>query len=187
MKLSTGTIKKGDIISEVQYYRVTSVDSSGVATIMDNGEKISLGSGYLNAAVMYSADYVNSEEKVTKIKLEELFKEHPRVAMTVCFRKQPKEKDVANTIAELYPNKGKIISESEFAQRAKEIAKNVIQGELRVMRGRHYNTYGPGGRVQFIDMDIEQDTSKDYDTRMRLVDPRTIEYLIVEGVKYVLK
>ena len=119
--------------------------------------------------------------------LEELFKEHPRTAMTVCFRKQPKEKDVAATIAELYPNKGKIISEAEFAQRAKEIAKDVIQGELRVMRGRHYNTYGAGGRVQFIDMDIERDTAKDYDTRMRLVDPRTIEYLVVDGVKYTLK
>ncbi len=187
MKLSTEKIKVGDIISEVQYYRVTEVNPASVATVMDNGEKISLSSGYLNAAVMYSADYVNSEEKATKTKLEELFKEHPRTAMTVCFRKQPKEQDVAATIAELYPNKGKIISEAEFVQKAKEIAKSVIQGELRVMRGRHYNSYGAGSRVQFVDMDIEQDMSKDYDTRMRLVDPRTIEHLIVNGIKYALK
>lgn len=180
-------IKQGHIISETQYYRVTQVYSKGVTVKMDNAQEVVLGIGYLKAAIMHSADSYDTEEKATKTKLEELFKEHPRTAMTVCFRKQPKEQDVAATIAELYPNKGKIISEAEFVQKAKEIAKSVIQGELRVMRGRHYNSYGAGGRIQFIDMDIEQDMSKDYDTRMRLVDPRTIEHLIVNGIKYTLK
>ena len=43
------------------------------------------------------------------------------------------------------------------------------------------------GRVDFVDMEIQKDFSLSYDNRFRQVDPRTIEWLIVNGIKYVVK
>jgi hypothetical protein len=63
----------------------------------------------------------------------------------------------------------------------------VIPGKLRVMKGRHYGNVDELGRVHFIDMEITKDASKDYDTRSRQVDPRTIQHLIINKVKYILK
>lgn len=180
-------LKPGDVISEIQYYLVKDVAGDTVNATMDNGQVIGLSKGYIDKAIMYSADYYENEEAVTKTQLEEILKSHPRTAMTVCYFKQAKEKDIAEQISNLYPNKGKIMSEADFIKSAKKIAKSVTIGEERVIRGRHYNSYGAGGRIQFIDMDITKDESKDYDTRMRLVDPRTIQWIIVNNIKYNLK
>ena len=61
-----------------------------------------------------------------------------------------------------------------------------LKGEERTMVGRHYGTQDANGRVSFVDMEVETKASG-YDARMRLVDPRTLNYLIVGGVKYVVK
>jgi hypothetical protein len=36
-------------------------------------------------------------------------------------------------------------------------------------------------------MEVVKDPAKGYDNRMRLVDPRTLKYLIVGNVKYFIK
>lgn len=69
---------------------------------------------------------------------------------------------------------------------AKAIKEN-IKGEERVMIGRHNGKLTAQGHVQFIDMKIEKDASKDYDVRTRMVDPRTIQYIILKEIKYQLK
>ena len=69
----------------------------------------------------------------------------------------------------------------------KKAVKHGLEGEERVMIGRHYGASDDFGRVHFVDMEVVKDASKDYDTRMRLVDPRTLQHLIVNNVKYNLK
>jgi len=109
--------------------------------------------------------------------------------MTVNFNKQVKAPDVVKRIVEeLYANKGgKIISEAEFTRRAKSIVNDALIGENRTMIGRHYGEMTDLGRVQFVDMEQSRDTSKDYDNRLRQVDPRTLQCLVVRNVKYILK
>ena len=55
------------------------------------------------------------------------------------------------------------------------------------MKGRHYGNIDDLGRIHFIDMEVEKGDNPDYDGRSRQVDPRTIQYLIVNNVKYTLK
>jgi hypothetical protein len=43
------------------------------------------------------------------------------------------------------------------------------------------------GRVQFIDMEEEKTPGKDYDSRQRQVDPRSINWFISRGIKYTVK
>lgn len=56
------------------------------------------------------------------------------------------------------------------------------EGEERVLRGRLVHPEPLLGRSKVEDLDLPKDKH-----RMRLVDHRTIKYLIVEGVKYVVK
>lgn len=77
------------------------------------------------------------------------------------------------------------MSESDFKKAVNAAIE--FKGEERTMKGRHYGATDPGGRYHFVDMEQENDSSKDYDTRNRLVDPRTLNWLIVNGVKYQVK
>lgn len=62
------------------------------------------------------------------------------------------------------------------------------KGELRVLRGYMLKPENGFGRSNVIDLDIEKVDSKNgHDNRMRQVDHRTLQSLVVEGVKYEVK
>lgn len=176
-------MKKGDILSESQFYTVDSILKDGsVIVIDDNANKIQLSKEYAEQMLVSAHDFTK-EEKVTKTELAEKFISNPRVAMTVCFFKQVKEADVVSEIMKAY--EGSTIKTMETA--IKKAVKKGLNGEERIMVGRHYSTTDEFGRVHFIDMEVARDDSKSYDNRSRLVDPRTIQYLIVNNIKYTLK
>jgi len=125
--------------------------------------------------------------------LADIFNHSARVAMTVAYITKPTEKlkrdydlEKSTKIAE--------ITNASLSNAAKLLADLIdnpitrnIPGKLRVMKGRHYGHIDELGRIHFIDMELQRDNSKDYDTRSRQVDPRTIQWLIVGKVKYTLK
>lgn len=72
-------------------------------------------------------------------------------------------------------NRGKIAIEEAL----KNPVTDTIAGDLRVMRGRHYGEIEETtGRVSFFDMEANAP---------RQVDPRTIQSLIVNDIKYTIK
>lgn len=186
-------LKVGSILSESSFFVVKSVNPSDITVNDDLGNELKISKSYVEK-VLSSADSFLKEEKKTMTELAELFINSARIAMTVAFYK----KDQAKT---------KKVFDAEKAAKIKEIQEarvsdvpnllsnlienplsKIIPGELRVMKGRHYGHVDELGRIHFIDMEQTRDTSKtDYDTRKREVDPRTIQYLIVGGVKYSLK
>lgn len=185
-------LKKGSILSETSFYIVKEVRRNSVDVVDDLGNDLQIGVEYVNA-VLSSADYFEKEEKKNMTELADLFINSPRVAMTVAFYK----KDVAKTkkayeaevnaaIAQVQNAK---VSEVEGLLRnlvVNPISK-VIPGDLRVMKGRHYGNIDDLGRVHFVDMEQDKGTKADYDARMRQIDTRTIQYIIVNKVKYSLK
>tara|TARA_R110000772_G_scaffold249530_2_gene363851 strand:+ start:33724 stop:34155 length:432 start_codon:yes stop_codon:yes gene_type:complete len=60
-------------------------------------------------------------------------------------------------------------------------------GTERTMRGVISSTENILGRCRVIDLDKRRDETKDYDARLRQVDYRTIQSLVINGVKFVLK
>lgn len=186
MKLSA-KLKTGDIIQLTQYSTVRGCNGHTATVQPDDSDGTIQYKGILDKDYIKSADHFEKEIKVTKTELEDIFKMNPRTVMTVTFYKQAKEKDVVAQISDLYPNKGQIISREDFEKAAKAIAKEVVLGELRTARGRHELSYGNGGRLYFVDMDKERNPDKDYDTRIIQVDPRTLQSIIVNNKKYVLK
>lgn len=177
-------LKVGEVLSEAQYYKVSKIVGDRVQLTNDAGEAIVVDSSYVDN-ILASAQQFDSVEQVNKTTLAELFLANARVAMTVQFNKKVKPEDVTKGIVDLYDDLGIGMTKAGFSKKVKAALN--LKGEERVMTGRHYGSHDVNGRVQFIDMNIDKAAGKDYDSRQRLVDPRTINYLIVNNVKYELK
>lgn len=175
-------LEVGSVLSETQYYKVVKKVGDKVEFVTDNGETVTVNRGYVESLIV-SADQYSREEKITRTELAEMLIQNRNVVMTLNFNKQVKEADVAAEIQAAYENS----TPKEFAAKMKKAVKKGLNGEERTMTGRHHGGKDDFGRLHFIDMDILKDASKSYDTRQRLVDPRTLNWLIVNGVKYIAK
>ena len=190
--MKTDQIKKGSVLSETSFYVVKEVKPSEIIVKDEFDNEIKIGKPYVEK-VLNCADYFETEEKKTMTELAEIFISSPRIAMTIAFYK----KDTPKTKKAYEAEKASKVTEIQNASLAnaakliEDLIENpiskVIPGELRVMRGRHYGHVDELGRVHFIDMELPKEAGKDYDTRKREVDPRTIQWLIVNKVKYTLK
>lgn len=179
-------LEVGNVLSETQYYTVEKIKGNNIQLGMDGGESIIVEKGYVEA-FLSSANQFKSTEKKTKTELAELFINSPRIAMTVCFFKQDKPKTKKKYKEELaaqaevvkndFLNNGISAIETALANPIKDYT----PGELRAMIGRHYGVVDDLGRVTFVDMEIKSGMNT------RQVDPRTIQYIIVDDVKYELK
>lgn len=174
-------------LSETQFYSVEKVAADRLIVKNETGEKIELPKKYVERCLV-SSDEVASTTTMSRTDLVNLFLVSTNVILTVTYNKKVDEKEVKKTLHGLYPNKGgKILSEADYQKQVNNALKSALEGEERVMVGRHYGTTDEFGRVRFIDMEAAKDDTKDYDTRSRLVDPRTISCLILRGVKYCVK
>lgn len=180
-------LKEKEKLSETQYYSVVKIAGEKVQLVNDFGENIVVDSKYVDKCLT-SASQFERTEAITRTEMAAMFIANAYVVLTVSFNKQVDEKIAKGQLYELYPNKGgKILSEAEYKKNVDTIIKSVISGEERIMVGRHFGELNEFGRVQFVDMEIGRDMEKTYDTRLRQVDPRTINFLILRGTKYSIK
>ncbi len=190
--MKANLLAKGAILSETSFFTVKEVQNKAIIAIDDFGHEITISNGYVEQ-VMLSADYFETEEPKNMTDLADIFLNSPRVAQTVCFITKGSEKtkkafDAEKQAATLKLQNAKV---SEIAGLVSDLIENPITknipGEERVMRGRHYGVKDDLGRVSFIDMEVTKDPTLTYDNRTKKVDPRTIQWIIVNKIKYILK
>lgn len=162
-------VKVGDTYSRHSFGIIKSIDPyNGSMTIENsNGNKWTIGKEIV--ALEFSiAEQFESEEKVSRTRMIEIMTEHPRTAMTINFNKKPDPKKIAK---ELEGGKG-----SDSAKDWNAKVKKLVAGEERTMIGYHTLSFDEHRRLRF------QETGKG----QRLVDPRTLNWMIVDRVKYVI-
>lgn len=181
-------LRVGEKLSETQYYSVDKIKGDKVRLIPDGGEAIVVDKGYVEGFLTSANQFIDTKE-VTKTEAANLFLSSERVVMTVNYNTQVDKKEALVAMEAIYPNRGgKMLSEADYKKKVKEILTSVTVGKERTMVGRHYGSQNEFGRVSFIDMEKEKDAEKpDYDSRTRQVDPRTINWMIIRGVKYTVK
>ena len=183
------SLKVNSVLSENSYFKVLSINKDNVTVIDTNGIKSNISNDYVEQ-ILDSADYFTKEEKKTKTELADILLNNPRVAMTVTFYKQDKPKTKKAYDAEKSA-KAQEIASAQFG-RIQGLIENLIDnpiltyvpGELRVIKGYHQGKLDDLGRVHFLDMELPGTNTA---SNMRQIDPRTIQTLIVNEVKYSLK
>jgi len=184
-------LSKGQILSENSFFTISNVNEDGVICVADDGTKVGLSKSYVEK-MMHPGNIFDTEEEMSITELADIFINNPRVAMTVAFYKKDKEKLVKDYNREVKEAVERVQNAkvSEVESIVTDLINNpitrTIPGELRVMHGRHYRVINDLGRVQFIDMDEEYKEGV-HDNRARQVDPRTLQYVIVNNTKYSLK
>lgn len=182
MSIKYNKIKQNEIFSEHQFYKVVKIEPNSLTLKPDSGDEITVDRGYAET-FLTSGEQFSTEQTINKTEAAALFVANPYVALTVCFNKLVKAADIEKEIFDAYETS----TPKEFTDAVKAAVKRSLSGEVRVMNGFHYGKMDELGRIQFIDMKLERDLRKDYDTRQRLVDPRTINYIILRDVKYIVK
>lgn len=176
-------------LSETQFYSVEVIKGDKVQLKNDFGELIVVDKPYVEK-LLVTNDQVESNKTMSRTDVINLFMTSTNVICTVNFNKKIDEKEVKKELVALYPNTGgKIISKADFEKAISKSLKNALTGEERTMVGRHYGHADEFGRIKFIDMEAPggYDEAKGTDSRQRLVDPRTINWIILRGIKYEAK
>ena len=176
-------LKVGERLSRTQYYQVKEI-SNGWGTpslTVENewGFSFTINGREIVENEMCSAEQFTETEKVTRTELAELLETAGDAIFTVCFSKQVKEKDAKKALESFLDQKGR---KTELKKKVKDLAKQVLGGEERKLIGYLLRTEPKMGRSQVIDLEIDKDKH-----RIRLVDHRTLRWLILKGVKYEVK
>lgn len=172
-KINHKDIKVGDYLSRLSYLKVEAAPFCGPMTVRNEAGKSWSIDNSLVEAECYSASHSDETKEVTRTELIEIFNGTADNVYTVCFNKQPKVEDAFDAIA----NKGKLKSNIEI----KKLLKEKMAGEERILTGYTIKREIPWGRSMVVDL-CEPSTD-----RIRQVDHRTLNWLICQNVKYVIK
>lgn len=176
-------IKNGEVFSESQHYVATKITPTHLTLKPDSGDEIEVDKAYAETFLTSGQQVNNPDENISKTQAAELFLANPYVAMTVNFNKKVDREAVEKQIVKAYQNS----TPNEFEAAVKEALMIGLEGEERTMVGYHKGNIDNFGRISFIDMQLVRDPRKPYDTRHRLVDPRSINYIILRDTKYIVK
>lgn len=171
--------------SETQFYKEVKRVGNRVQLVNQKGENIIVEKEYLDT--INSHDRVKTEEKLSQTEIVNIILANPKTVMSVYFQKQdtPKTKVKYNSekVAKIEEIKEAKVSDIErlLSDLIDNPITTYIVGEMRLMKGYHFGNQDERGRIQFKDME-EKNTEI-----LKAVDPRTIEYAIVNNVKYIKK
>ncbi len=189
IKSQVAKLKIGDKLSETQYYEVTEVNQANRTVLVKNERGFDFGIGFsIVEEGIYSADQWNEEVFLTRTELIKRFAECGDTVFTVNYHKQAEMKTINDAIESA--NKGKIIPIAEL----KKIVKEAYKGEERTLTGYLISVETGFGRSLVID--LKADASKStpataekaaWDSRIRQVDHRSLNFLIQKNIKYTVK
>jgi len=176
-------VKKSDIkfvgngtkFSRISYGEVVGVNGRGSVTVKnEEGFEWTVAADIFEAEFFTPNQYDDTKE-VTRTEMIQILDTNPRIIMKVKFKKKPEQKVLVDTVKDLLE-----ADKKPGIGNLRKILKKAVEGEERVMIGRHQGGYDDFGRLMFTDMEAE-------DGHLRTVDPRTVEEVTVANVKYILK
>lgn len=180
-KSTFGQISEGDYLSETQYYKVIGKTHDRITVTNDRDFTFYITNTIVEEG-LYSANQYHETIEVTRTGLIEQFSKVGDTVFTVCFNKQPTATSINQAIDAAIKQDRNIP-----AKDLKKIVKDAYAGELRVLIGRMVSIENGFGRSTVIDLQVEKGKKPEYDGRIRLVDHRTLNWLICKNKKYVLK
>lgn len=116
------------------------------------------------------ADQYDDEIKLARTEIIKILVEHSHTAMTVVFRKKLDPKVAAKTLA---TGQGSM-SDKEWTKTVEA----ALEGESRRMIGHHFGSFNEHQRLKFEEHGEEH---------QKQVDPRTVDEVIVNRVRYLVK
>ncbi len=179
-KCNSSTLKKGQYLSEIQFYQVRETDSYRIELRNERGFEFGAARKIV-AEGMYSADQFKETKKVSRTEMAEILTSAYGAVFTVSFQKRVTAKDMKETVANF--NKGNFKSKKEME---KEITSS-FKGTERILIGYLVKPEPIFGRCMCIDLEKDKGDNPKWDARLVLVTHANLNWLIYKNVKYVIK
>ncbi|PSF37826.1 hypothetical protein C7H19_07530 [Aphanothece hegewaldii CCALA 016] len=181
-KVDFSKLKLGDYLFDIQYYKVVEVNPKSIAVINERGFGSEIDKDIIEEG-MYSASQYEFEKIVSRTEICEILEQAGNYIFTVNFNKQIREKDLKDKLlAAIKDKKGNPLSHLEIEKALSKVSQEAIQGEERTLVGYLLKVEPKMGRSTVIDIECPVERN-----RIRLVDHRTINWLILRNVKYVVQ
>ena len=175
-KANARKLATGDHWSRNSYGKIVAVHQDEVIVENDQGTRWAIDPDLFEAEFT-TANQFDETKKITRTEMVTKITSSARVAMTIFFRKKPEHKALVDAVVNI------MVADPLIKRRALSAKlKEATAGEARTMVGRHFGTTDEFGRIQFLD--VEGSSSG---TGLKTVDPRTVDWCIIENVRYELK
>lgn len=163
-------VKEGHVFSRHSFGKVIAIHRGMNRIELRNSEGLQWTvDGAILEQEFSFAEQSDGVEEVSRTRAIEVVTENPRTAMTINFNKKADPKAVAK---ELAAGQGSLSAKDWNAK-----VSTLLDGEERTMIGWHYGVFDDHKRLSFIEDEKGP----------RLVDPRTINYVICNRVRYNVK
>lgn len=180
-KIDVEKIKVGDLFSQIQYYKVVKVNPKTVILNNQKGEEEKWEKELLFDTC--SANQYQIEKIVNRSEINQILEKVGQHVFTVNFNKKVKTSDIKNKLLTAIKDKeGNPLTYEEIEKNLKTISKDLNIGEERTLQGYLLEINNQMGRSIAIDLELELDQY-----RVRQIDHRTINWLIFNGIKYIVK
>ena len=176
-KVNFSQLEVGQYLSETQYYKIISIDKNSIEVENARGLTFDIDSEIVEEG-MWSASQYKTEKQVSRTEICEYLAKAGNNIFTINFDKQVKAQDCSEKIKQLLANSDSY----KTKKRLDEFAKDLLTGENRTLVGYLINSEPMTGRSTVIDLEVSSDRH-----RLRQVDHRSIQWMILKNVKYIVK
>ena len=179
-KTRVSKLVKGDKLSRISFMEVVSTDALYIRVKNEDDYEWSIANGIV-AEECYSTK-MDEEKKVSRTELAELLMNARDAVVVVNFNKQAN----ADTVHAK-------LEEADGQKVTKKLLGNLLKGEERTMTGYVIGAEPVLGRTVMIDLEGKKSlkpTKEEgvlWDSRQRLVDHRTLNFVVYKNVKYTVK
>lgn len=167
----------GQFLSRVSYVKVKDISDASIIVENESGFSWKIAKPIVEKE-MVSAHQIDEEQSMTRTEVVKRLQSAGDTIFSVCFCKKITEKPIAERLATIDPG------DIDTPKKRRALAKEFLSGETRILVGYLYKSEPEMGRSVVIDLEIED---KNLDTKKRLVDHRTIEWLVLNKTKYVVR
>lgn len=172
---SSRALAVGDWVMRLTYLKVTSNEREGVLVENSDGFPYLVTHNIIEAEGI-SATQFDKEVKVPVTTAAQLLQSAGHRPFQVSFRKKPDPGEIVEKLDEAWAG-------DLSPAKKKKLVKQVMTGDQRTLVGFLVNCEPTLGRSRVVDLDLPRDAPD----RTRLVDHRSIESIVIERVKYVVK
>jgi hypothetical protein len=176
LKSKLADIKTGDKLSVTYYLTVLNKNSDSLDVEDQTGSKFAIRGKDLIEETINTAEQYTETRKISRTELIEVLENAGDTVFTANFNKLPN----AESIAELLGSYS--INDFSDTKKLSKIAKEVMKGEGRNLKGYLLNTEPKMGRSSVIDLEVPKGQHN-----VRLIDHRTLNFLILKGIRYEVK
>lgn len=170
------TYKVGTFCSETNFFKVTEVKGNNVVMQdIKTKTKVNVPVEYIDAIMTVSDKYATTKA-LSQTELSKLFEDSTNTAIRVEFYKKPDTKEVESFLTS---QRKTSMTDVTFIKSYNEL----VRGELRTMDCYHKGEMNQLGFYNVVDL---AEASEDKHS-LRQVNPKTIQSIIVNNVKYTLK